>query len=364
MQVTISVGGRFHAFYLALQLLKQGYLKKLITSYPKFEVANYGIPRDKVTSVIIKELMGRGWQRLPSGFRKTYNPQYLIHEIYDKWASSIYGKSDICIAWSSFNILREEYEELGIKPQLAHPEIIEKELQEYKEADYISIPSLFARRTFLERGISEEKLIHVPYGVYLDEFNQIPKEDAVFRIIYVGAMSIQKGIHYLLKAFSDLNLNNAELLLIGSIADEIKPFFKKYEGHYKWIGSMPQKKLYKYYSQGSVFVIMSIQEGVAMVQSQAMACGLPVICTTNTGGEDIIRDAKDGFIIPIREVEALKDKMLYLYENPGIWKEMGQSAKQRVSNGFTWDDYGTKMIEAYKQCLQNKTSNNNVQHNS
>jgi hypothetical protein len=48
MKATISVGGRFHAFYLAQQLLKRGYLNKLITSYPKFEVIKYGIPKDKV----------------------------------------------------------------------------------------------------------------------------------------------------------------------------------------------------------------------------------------------------------------------------------------------------------------------------
>ncbi len=84
MQVIISVGGRFHAFYLAQQLLKRGYLKKLITSYPKFEVVKYGIPKDKIRVIIIKELMARGWERMPSFLKNFYNPQYLIHEIYDR----------------------------------------------------------------------------------------------------------------------------------------------------------------------------------------------------------------------------------------------------------------------------------------
>ena len=50
-----------------------------------------------------------------------------------------------------------------------------------------------------------------------------------------------------------------------------------------------------------------------MVQPQAMACGLPIIHTTNTGGEDIVRDGIDGFIVPIRDVESLKSKILYTY---------------------------------------------------
>jgi len=190
----------------------------------------------------------------------------------------------------------------------------------------------------------------------------------------------------LLQAFSELNLPNSELLLIGSINDEIKPFFRKYGVRYRgstsqtltsireeveprkikkntrtpknskitYIGHIPQRELYKYYSQGSVFAIMSIEEGLAMVQPQAMACGLPVICTTNTGGEDIVRDGKDGFVIPIRDVEKLKEKLVYLYENPEICWKMGESAKQRVSQGFTWDDYGDKIIKLYADILNRK----------
>jgi len=380
MKIIISVGGRFHAFNLAQQLLKCGYLERLITSYPKFEVKKYGIPPQKVGSVLIKEILERGWRKLPNFLSNLYNPQYLIHEIFDKLASHQLENTDLFVGWSSFSlyslrkakkmgakiilergsshiiyqneILKEEYKKFGLKAQLAHPKIIEKELKEYDEADYISIPSSFVKRTFLGYGFSENKLIQVPYGVDLSNFRQVPKNDNVFRVVFVGGMTLRKGVHYLLQAFSELNLPNSELLLIGSINDEIKPFFKKYSGKFKHLGHIPQKELYKYYSQGSVFVMMSIEEGLAMVQPQAMACGLPVICTTNTGGEDIVRDGQDGFVIPIRDIEALKEKLIYLYENPEICRQMGQSAKERVLSGFTWDDYGNKIIKAYKNILK------------
>ncbi len=383
MKIIISVGGRFHAFNLAQQLLRRNYLKHLITSYPKFEAKKWGVPAEKIKSVFIKEILQRFWQRLPAFLKNIYNPQFLIHEIFDKLASRKIEKSDIFVGFSSFSfhslkkakrmgiitilergsshilyqnkILKEEYEKFGIKIkqfQLPHQKIIEKELKEYEEADYISIPSLFVKRTFLGEGIKEKKLIHIPYGVDLFEFRQIPKEDNIFRVIYAGGMSLQKGVHYLLQAFSELNLSNSELLLIGSANDEIKPFFKKYEDKFKWIGHIPQRDLYKYYSQGSVFILNSIQDGFGMVMIQAMACGLPVICTTNTGGEDIVRDGKDGFIIPIRNVEVLKEKLLYLHKNPEICRQMGQSAKERISEGFTWDDYGNKMIKAYENILK------------
>jgi glycosyltransferase involved in cell wall biosynthesis len=217
--------------------------------------------------------------------------------------------------------------------------------------DYIAIPSLFVRRTFLERGVPQKKLIHVPYGVDLSSFRQIPKTDDVFRVVFAGGMTFRKGVHYLLAAFSELRLPNSELLLIGGFNDEMEGFFKKYKGSFKWVGAVPQRELYRYYSQGSVFVLPSIEEGLAMVQPQAMACGLPVICTTNTGGEDIIRDGIDGFVMPIRDIEVLKEKLSYLYEHRDVCRAMGESAKQRVSTGFSWDDYGAKIVAEYERVL-------------
>jgi len=383
MKVTISVGGRFHAFSLAQQLLKQEYLAWLITSYPKFEVVKYGIPREKIRSVLVKELVERGWRKLPSSLKNLYDPQYLINDTYDVLAKKyIDPKSDIFVGWSSFSlhslrrakrmgvigivehcsshiqynvaILKEEYDRFGLKPELTHPKNIEKELQEYKEADYISIPSLFVKRTFLEKGIPESKLIHVPYGVDLSQFKQVPKEDNVFRVVFAGGMTLRKGVHYLLQAFAELKLPNSELLLLGTMNPEMEPFFRKYEGNFRHTGHIPQRELYKYYSSGSVFVLASIEEGLAYVQAQAMACGLPVVATTNTGGEDIIRDGQDGFIIPIRDVEKLKEKLVYLYEHPDVREAMGRSAKERVSSGFTWDDYGDKMISEYERILRSK----------
>ena len=380
MKVTLSVFGRFHAFYLAEQLLKHDLLNKLITSYPKFEVVKYGIPKNKVISMPALELINRGRNKLPQFIRDIYNAEYTVAELYDRKASFRIDSTDVVIGWTFFflhtlrkaksmgaktivergsshilyqmNILREEYERHDIEAKLAHPKLIEKELLEYNEADYISIPSLFVKRTFLERGVPEEKLIHVPYGVDVTDFKPIPKKDKTFRIIHCGGITLRKGVHYLLQAFYELNLPDAELWLIGSMSKEMQPFLRRYDnGKVFHKGPYPQKELYKHYSQGSVFVIMSIEEGLAMVQPQAMACGLPVICTTNTGGEDIVREGIDGFIVPIRNMEALKEKLFYLYENPDICKAMGQSARQRVSEGFTWDDYGERMIQAYKKCV-------------
>jgi glycosyltransferase involved in cell wall biosynthesis len=396
-KATIQVGGRFHAFNLAYQLERRGYLQKLITSYPKFETVKYGIPRKKIESILIKEILQRGWKKLPNFIKKQYNPKYLIVKTFDRLASKRIKNTDIFVGWSgmSFNslkkakslgavgiiehgsshplfqkqILEEEYKKFGIKKSISHPKIIEKAEKEFKEADYIFISSSYVKRTFLERGFPEEKLIQVPYGVNLSEFKQVSKEDDVFRVIFAGGMNLRKGVHYLLQGFSELKLPNSELVLLGAVNDEIKPFFKKYNveeavnqeinksldqnsSRIRFLGHKKQKDLHKYYSQGSVFAIMSIEEGLALVQPQAMACGLPLICTTNTGGEDIVRNGQDGFVIPIRDVNMLKEKLVYLYENPEKREEMSKSAKERVSSGFTWGDYGDKIVKEYERILK------------
>ena len=383
MKTIISVGGRFHSFNLAQELLKRNALDFIITSYPKFITRKWGLPDNKVKSVFIKEILERGYRKLPKFIQSLYNPNIFICDLFDKLALKKLKKADIFVGWSAFSlyslrkakelgmktildhgsshifyqyeILKEEYQNWGHKPifdDLPHPKIIEKELKEYEEADYIALPSLFSKRTFLEKGIPENKILHIPYGVDLTHFRKIPKKDDVFRVIFVGKVCLHKGFHYLVQAFSELKLKNSELMVVGPLGNDIMPFFKKYKNSFNYIGRFPQNELYKYYSQANVFVLPSIEEGLAMVQLQAMACGLPIICTTNTGGEDIIRDGIDGFIIPIRNVEKLKEKILFFYENPDIAKKMGENAKERVKSAFTWHDYGEKIFEAYNKILK------------
>ncbi|MEE9166829.1 MAG: glycosyltransferase family 4 protein [Candidatus Neomarinimicrobiota bacterium] len=378
MKVCISVGGRFHAFNLAYQLHKHKHLERLITSYPRFKVAKFGIPGEKVKSFLFKEIITRAHSYLPPNVQWD-GLDFLANDWFDRQASRHLPECDICTAWSGFglqtirrakangaitiiergsshieyqrDILSEEYAKFGFGVDPIDPDVVEKELQEYEEADYIAIPSEFVKRTFLEKAVPGEKLIHTPYGVDLKEFRPLPTEDGVFRIINVGAQSIRKGTVYLLKAFTELDLPDAELLLVGPVEDEIKSVFGRYKGLFRHIDSVPQSQLVDYYARASVFSISSLEEGMAMVQAQAMACGLPVVCTTNTGGADIVRDGVDGFILPIRDIEALKEKLIYLYENRDACREMGENALRRVRGGFTWDDYGRRIIQTYKENL-------------
>jgi glycosyltransferase involved in cell wall biosynthesis len=381
VKITISVLGRFHLFYLTKELQDHKFLGRLITSYPKFEAAKYGIDPENIKSLLIHEIHNRFWRKIGIFTGSMINPQYMIFELFDHHASRHIGHhSDIFVGLSGASlyslrrarqmgmktilergsthmlyqrtILEEEYARFGMRKTAVHPQVVERELREYQEADFISIPSQFVKGTFLQHGILEEKLIQIPYGVNLTHFYPIPKKDNIFRIIHCANLSLRKGVPYLLQAFSELKLKDAELWLIGSVTDEIRPFLSRFASpSIKLKGEFPETELYKYMSQGSVFCLASIEEGLAMVQPMAMACGLPVICTTNTGGADIVREGQDGFVVPIRDVQAIKEKILYFYENPEACKAMGESARMKVQAGFSWSDHGHKMISAYQKIL-------------
>jgi glycosyltransferase involved in cell wall biosynthesis len=381
VKITISVLGRFWLFYLAKQLQDHNLLGRLITSYPKFEAVRYGISPDKVDSLLIHEIHNRAWRKISRFTESLFNPQYMIFELFDRQAARhIMNQSDIFAGLSGCSlyslrrarqmgaktvlergsshmlyqrtILEEEYARFGLRRTVVHPQVVERELREYQEADFISIPSLFVKETFLQRGVPAAKLLHVPFGVDLTNFYPIPKVDKTFRVIHCGNLSLRKGVHYLLQAFWELKLPGAELWLIGSLPEEIRPFLKQFASPaIRHLGPFPEPELHKYYSQGSVFCLASIEEGLAMVQVQAMACGLPLIITTNTGGADLVREGREGFILPIRDVAALKEKILYCYENQEEVRRMGEAARERVRTGFTWADYGDKMMDCYRRIL-------------
>lgn len=375
MRACISVNGRFHAFYLAKQLEKTGNLEALISTYPRFEIEKYKIPSELIRSLWQLEILSRVLRRLPGNY------QFFIKDTFDKSARELIPPTaSIFIGWSSnclyslrrakelgmativergsshmayqAEILTEEYARWGLNFNALHPEVYNRAIQEYEIADCIAIPSLFVKQTFLDKGVPESKVIHVPYGVSLSEFYPVPKEDKTFRVIHCGGITLRKGVQYLLQAFYELNLPDAELWLVGTLSPEIKPFLKKYQSDRIILkGKHPQNKLRWFYSQCSVFCIASIEEGLAMVQPQAMACGLPVIHTTNTGGGDIVRDGVDGVCVPIRNVDALKEKILYFYENPDRRDEMGQNAIEQSKTSLSWDDYGNKIVAAYKEVI-------------
>jgi len=209
--------------------------------------------------------------------------------------------------------------------------------EEIELADRIFVASSITRQSLLNFGVNPEKISVIPYGAPLDYFRPQPKSDDRFRALYVGRVEPRKGIHYLLEAWKNLKRLDAELCLIG-INEFPSGWLDKYQDIFRYIPPVPHYTLNQYYSSANVFVFPSLVEGFGLVLLEAMACGIPVITTPNTAGPDIITDELEGFIIPIRDSEALQEKLEWCMNNPLELRAMGQAARKKAER-LTWTQY-------------------------
>jgi glycosyltransferase involved in cell wall biosynthesis len=250
------------------------------------------------------------------------------------------------------NILNKEFKKYNENDFLIDSKEIKKQSDLIKEFDYIMCPSDFVYDSFLAAGFSKKQLIKLPYGVDVKRFSNQPKKiDDKFRVLFVGSVQLRKGIQYLLEAWNSLNLKNAELVIVGRVWPDAQNVVNKYKANesIKFVGfdSHPER----YLSQSSVFVSPSLEEGSALTCYEAMASGLPVIATYNTGS--VVRDGKDGFVIPVASVGALKNKIRYLYNNPKELAMMGRTARTNVKS-FSWTRYGKSLVKKYEYILNCK----------
>lgn len=198
-------------------------------------------------------------------------------------------------------------------------ELLEREHQEQDIADDIICGSSFVKDSLIARGVEADKISVVPLGRLKDEISiavaptpQTPKERGdELKILFVGSVNLRKGIPYLLAALKQIQGTIPfNCKVVGSL--EIKPErVTEYSDVCEFLGRIPRSQVKDLYAWADVFVLPSLCEGSAMVTYEALSLGVPVITTYNSGS--IARDSIDGFIVPIRDVNAIADKLLKFY---------------------------------------------------
>lgn len=243
-------------------------------------------------------------------------------------------------------VLNEEYRRFGIEIN-KDPEYARRSaLEELDLADYIFVISEFAKATYVRAGIDSRKVIVVGRGADLARFSPTEKKDNVFRVVFVGRIGIRKGVQYLLEAWKDLKLADAELLLAGSVDDNFKAVVSRYSGLRNVVFTGFMKNPQEAYKKASVFVFPSLEEGGAKATYEAMACGLPLITTENSAS--VIRDGTDGFVVPIRDSRAIGEKILYFYEQRQEIDVMGMNAAEQVKQ-HSWERYQERIADTYRR---------------
>ncbi|RJQ48204.1 MAG: glycosyltransferase [Gammaproteobacteria bacterium] len=380
MKVTTSCSGRFHIFDQARQLHCHGVLHRFINDYPKWMTRRWGVPDEKVESLVANGVLGRMTRWIPDSWSPIFKSRVVerVHDLFSRrLAGYVPPDSDVFIGLSSFclqaierakelgqitivdhgslhqrterRLLEEECQLHGLPLEVesAPQWLIDKEDEEFSAADRVMVLSEAARRSFIEEGIDGAKIFVNPCGVDLSQFSPLNSEqNGCFRIIYCGNISLRKGIHYLLQAFSELKLDNAELWLIGSMpSPSFGRLIEKYKSEkVRFLGTFQQGELRQIYTRGSVLVLPSLADGFGLVVPQAMACGLPVIVSRNVGAADIVTEGVDGYVVPIRNVEALKNRLFFLYTNSTQRMAMADAACAKAQKALGWDQYGDCLV--------------------
>jgi glycosyltransferase involved in cell wall biosynthesis len=387
ISVTLSTGSAPYQKGLATSLMRNGMLRRVLRFGPTLEVLDpdgdeslklirrYGWPK------FTNRLLWAGWTRLP-GVGRSRLPvvatSWLADHLASKWipASSLFhGWTAVCLAsldaakrrgaitlvenpmlhprqWQ--REVLTECKRFGVNPTdcdavLAEP-LIRRREREFEVCDQIVVNSTVACRSFEEFGYGKKARVVSPGVDHLFFAPAIqPTRQQLFRVCYVGRLELAKGIGYLLQAWKQLALPQAELLMIGEIRPEIDSLVRSHvDASVRLIGVLTPQKVAEFYRQSNIFAFPSVNEGFALVLLEAMAAGLPVVASDKSGAVECVSEGKDGIIVPARSVDALAEAILWCYRHRDETTAMGRSARKKVEERFTLAHYEQRQIDLYR----------------
>jgi glycosyltransferase involved in cell wall biosynthesis len=383
MRIVQAVFGVFHHFELARELERRGHLSVIYSTFPWRRLQREGLPHSRVqtfpwihTPEFLVQRYGIGGHWLPDHLG------YANALAFDEWTLRRIPSCDAFIALSGAGlktgqkiqrdgglficdrgsshqryqeqIVSEEYRRWGVDLPVSDERDTIREEKIYETADLITVPSGFALRSFVEMGVPAKKMRKIPYGVRLERFRPTgePPKDR-FDVLFAGGVSLRKGVPYLMEAFAKLQHPSKRLRIAGAVRPDFEAVLSRLpRENVEFLGSVSQEKMVELMSTSHVMVLPSIEEGLALVQGQAMACGCPVIASTNTGSEDLYTDGVEGFIVPVRDSVALTLRMQQFADDPDLRQRMSEASLKRVKSLGGWKDYG----DQWERLLSEATS--------
>ncbi|HEY0778895.1 MAG TPA: glycosyltransferase family 4 protein, partial [Gemmatirosa sp.] len=230
---------------------------------------------------------------------------------------------------------------LAREPEMSlAPAVYAARCEEAHLADLCLVASDFTRLTLVAQGIDARRVRVVPYGVELPNAVPVRRDpDDTFRVLFVGQFIQRKGVSYLLDAWRRLALPNAELVIAGRGGSD-DALLARYDGAFRpgsvrRTGPVTRDALRRLYETSDVLCMPSLAEGFGLVYLEAMAHGTPVIATPNTGVADLIRDGDDGFLVGVRDADALAARLAWCHAHRGELAAMRARARA-VAARQTW----------------------------
>ncbi len=229
-----------------------------------------------------------------------------------------------------------------------YPPYEDRRRGEWEEASAVIVNSEWSKEALAKQGVPSKKIYVVPLAYEpppddtqrAEDSNDIDP-DSQFHVLWLGSVSVSKGVQYLVDAANQLAGAPIRFSIVGPIhitdqAVASAPSSMTFEG------PTPRDKVSEWYRQADVFVLPTLSDGFAITQLEAMAHGLPVVATPNCGR--VVTDGEDGRVVPPRDADALAEALVYLKENRDELARMGRRAK-KTSGQYTLDRVGARLEE-------------------
>lgn len=229
---------------------------------------------------------------------------------------------------------------------------LERKRKELELADIIVGPGSFVIDSLPQWSTDKIKIVS-PFGSPKSNSEIIlstKNKDKPLRVLFVGSMGQRKGLGDLFEAINQLKGEPVELVVLGSLLAPIE-FYKSQLDTFTYEPGRSHEEVLKLMQTCDVFCLPSIVEGRALVMQEAMSQGLPIIITSNTGGEDLVIDGETGFLIPIRSPKAIAEKIKWFIDHRDQAAVMGEKAANHAKK-YTWDSYSETIIDQLKNILK------------
>ncbi len=205
-------------------------------------------------------------------------------------------------------------------------------------------PLLVSAKLIANWGVRRKRTALVPYGMHARWF-EIEPHSVRGRILFAGTAELRKGIHYFAMAVEKLVALGirCEFRVAGNVQRSVAD--QKHCRHLTFLGRIPRADMAQEYAAADVFVLPSLSEASAEAIYEALACGIPIVTTWETGS--VVRDSIEGRIVPSRDPEALANAIAEIIEDRQLRERMAHAARERARD-FTWERYGERLVAALK----------------
>lgn len=251
--------------------------------------------------------------------------------------------------------LRAEYEKFGLTFDLGLDNPFWANIvEDCRKGDIVLVNSQFVKDTFVENGFTPPKIKVILLGVRKD-FQSLKQDyelkDDKLRILFTGGFGFRKGAEYILEALCELDKTGVdyEMTVVGDSSGAAVLLERFRPKHINLVGTVPQDDLKEYLAHSDVYLFPSLCEGCASSGMEAMAAGLPVIATRESGLP--IENGESGIIIPSKDTQAIVAAIKRVQESPQLRKKLGQNAAKKIRENYTWEQYANKVVELYKSLM-------------